>query len=175
MIEIDASLTQKPTRPRPAAVNMGQDPFQVLAKRLHEIRDLLKGSPEAGSISTNVEIEARLGLIVAWDDGDKQSLRRTGPFLPGAGAIELLQDQMNQRKFLSGVRKKEFELYRTIEEGRAGNKKNLVSHAYTYPNSDHTRSRVQVRSRSQAPQARWRSLATHAPGAVQRAPCPPER
>ena len=71
----DAPRPQK--RQRVAAVNMGQDPFQVIAARLHEIRRYMI---EHNKKDGNIEIEVKLGYIINKDyDG------RTGPFRPGAG------------------------------------------------------------------------------------------
>lgn len=58
-----------------------------------------------------VEIEAKLGLIV-----DNQTDGRAGPFTPGAGAIPILPAQMQGKRFVSGVSKKDFEAYQAVQE-----------------------------------------------------------
>lgn len=102
----DAPRPQK--RQRVAAVNMGQDPFQVIAARLHEIRRYMI---EHNKKDGNIEIEVKLGYIINKDyDG------RTGPFRPGAGAIEILAADMAKRRFVSGTTKKDFETFKSVQE-----------------------------------------------------------
>jgi hypothetical protein len=125
-----ASMPSRPKKPRPAERNMGLEPFQILAKRLHEIRDYFHAKLQSLSPSSNVEIEAKLGLIV-----DTQTDGRTGPFTPGAGAIEILPDAMKGKRFVSGVTKRDFESYQTVQQKLpACQHAKMVTHAYTYPN-----------------------------------------
>eukprot|EP00960_Hanusia_phi_P072890 767895-Hanusia_phi.AAC.10 len=125
---------------------MGTDPLQTLFNRLKEIRDdfhkrvsvcsanhaslecliLLGGQGDMGGC--NVEIEAKLGLIVSSDTGG-----RTGPFTPGAGAIEMLPGVMKGKKFVSGVSRRDFESFRKLQDVPAlAEKIAKKTHAYTY-------------------------------------------
>ena len=147
-----------PKRPRPAERNMGGNPFQVrararvctrpgrrvvmcvrtddasagqtMAARLHQIRDTMAARMKELGPDCVVEIEAKLGLIV-----DKQSEGRTGPFTPGAGAIEILPGAMTGKRFVSGVTKKDFEIYQRVQEAHPScQKSRALTHAYTFEN-----------------------------------------
>lgn len=102
----DAPRPQK--KQRVAAVNMGQDPFQVIAARLHEIRRYMI---EHNKKDGNIEIEVKLGYII-----NKDYNGRTGPFRPGAGAIEILAANMAKLKFVSGTTKKDFKTFKKVQE-----------------------------------------------------------
>eukprot|EP00282_Hemiselmis_andersenii_P028747 CAMPEP_0169464726 /NCGR_PEP_ID=MMETSP1042-20121227/20830_1 /TAXON_ID=464988 /ORGANISM="Hemiselmis andersenii, Strain CCMP1180" /LENGTH=176 /DNA_ID=CAMNT_0009577615 /DNA_START=21 /DNA_END=548 /DNA_ORIENTATION=+ len=112
---------------------MGKDPFQAIAERLHAIRQwMLDNNKSEG----NIEIEAKLGLIV-----NTEFQGRVGPFTPGAGAVEILAAQMNKNmKFVSGVEKKDFEAcHRVLEVGGGSAEK---SHRKDYKCCDGQRRQV---------------------------------
>lgn len=130
-----AAMPAQPKRPRTGERNMGLDPFQALAQKLHQIRDefhtkLLQLSPGCA-----VEIEAKLGLLVS-----VQTDGRMGPFTPGAGAIVLVPQSLKDKhlRFKSGVSMKDFESYRAVQEEalkRPGSSKvTIITNAYTFGN-----------------------------------------
>ncbi|EKX46661.1 hypothetical protein GUITHDRAFT_107444 [Guillardia theta CCMP2712] len=113
-------------KPRQAEKNMGADPVQTLFNRLKDIRDDFYKRGDMGAC--NVEIEAKLGLIVSSETGG-----RTGAFTPGAGAIEMLPGVMKGKKFVSGVSRKDFESFKRLQEVPSlAEKVAKKTHAYTY-------------------------------------------
>lgn len=130
-----AAMPAQPKRPRAGERNMGLDPFQALAQKLHQIRDEFHIKLQQLSPGCAVEIEAKLGLLVsAQTDG------RMGPFTPGAGAIVLVPQTLKDKhlRFKSGVSQKDFEAYRAVQEEalkRPGSSKvPALTHAYTFGN-----------------------------------------
>ena len=129
------AMPAQPKRPKAAERNMGIDPFQALAQKLHQIRDEFHVKLQQLSPGCAVEIEAKLGLIVSPQTGG-----RVGPFTPGAGAIVLLPQEMRDKhlSFRSGVAKKDFEAYQAVQEAtltRPGSSKvPALTHAYTFAN-----------------------------------------
>jgi len=131
-----SAMPMQAKRAKPSERNMGADPFQTLAARLHQIRDTFHAKLQELGEGCVVEIEAKLGLIV-----DGQTDGRTGPFLPGAGAIEILPAAMKGKKFVSGVSKKDFDAYSAVQEKLPNRQKiKSLTHAYSFPN----RTRVQT-------------------------------
>mmetsp|Transcript_33805 Transcript_33805/g.69815 ORF Transcript_33805/g.69815 Transcript_33805/m.69815 type:complete len:681 (-) Transcript_33805:485-2527(-) len=115
-------------RPRVQDRNMGADPCQTLMNRLHQIRQHFTKNRESWE-GSNVEIEAKLGIIVSQETGG-----RMGPFTPGAGAVELLPNMMAGKKFVSGVAKADFAAYTAVQEDTrfAATAHKQVTQSYTY-------------------------------------------
>jgi len=127
-----SSMPSQPKRPKAAERNMGTDPFQALAQKLHQIRDDFHVKLQELEPGCVVEIEAKLGLIV-----NSQTDGRMGPFTPGAGAIVVLPQAMKDRhcRFVSGVSKKDFEAYQAVQESiPTCQKVKSLTHAYTFAN-----------------------------------------
>lgn len=104
--------------------NMGKDPYQTIATRLHAIRQYMIDQNKKDG---NIEIEAKFGYIV-----DKHYDGRMGPFLPGAGAVEILAADMQNKKFVSGTTKKDFETFRTVQEKNGSKVETSDTKAYSW-------------------------------------------
>lgn len=114
-----------------AEKNMGGDPFSTLYHRLKQIRAHFRSKWGAYE-GSNIEIEAKLGIIVSSETGG-----RLGPFTPGAGAIELLPNQMTGKKFVSGVSQGDFSAYMAVQEDprHAATATKKTTNSYTYGES----------------------------------------
>ncbi len=125
-----------------AQQNMGGDPFQTLACRLHQIREEILKEFQLGP-GCVVEIEAKLGLIV-----NSQTEGRMGPFTSGAGAIEVLPADMCAKhyRFVSGVSKRDFETYHAVQKALPScDCSKSLTNAYTF--KDHKRIQTDAHGR----------------------------
>ena len=104
--------------------------------KLQQIRDTFHEKLRELGHGTKVEIEAKLGLIV-----DNQTNGRTGPFTPGAGAIAILPAQMQGKRFVSGVSKRDFEAYQAVQETMPGRQ---LTRSKTYAHTFRDGKRVQT-------------------------------